>query len=86
MLLRGMGLLIEGGHLDAFKENATLLINEIVTPLNAARVPFSSTQGVGSRLFLQLFFVGIQAALESRQPGQHHTRGRNCSRTRGCSS
>lgn len=31
---------------DTFKENATSLIDEIVAPLNAARIPFSSTHGV----------------------------------------
>ena len=32
--------------LDTFKENATTLIDEIVAPLNAAKVPFSSSHGV----------------------------------------
>lgn len=32
--------------LDTFKENATTLIDEIVAPLNAAKVPFSSSYGV----------------------------------------
>ncbi|KIJ35245.1 hypothetical protein M422DRAFT_262414 [Sphaerobolus stellatus SS14] len=30
---------------NTFKENATSLIDEIVAPLNAAKIPFSSTQG-----------------------------------------
>ncbi|KAJ4482613.1 Metallo-dependent phosphatase-like protein [Lentinula aciculospora] len=30
---------------NAFKDNATLLIDRIVAPLNAAQIPFSSTQG-----------------------------------------
>jgi len=32
--------------LDTFRENSTSLINEIMAPLNEARVPFSSTYGV----------------------------------------
>lgn len=31
---------------DTFRENSTSLIDEIVAPLNEARIPFSSTQGV----------------------------------------
>ena len=31
---------------DTFRENSTFLIDEIVAPLNEARIPFSSTQGV----------------------------------------
>jgi hypothetical protein len=32
--------------LDTFRENSTTLIDEIVAPLNAVKVPFSSTHGV----------------------------------------
>lgn len=32
--------------IDTFKENSTTLIDEIVKPLNEARIPFSSTHGV----------------------------------------
>ncbi|KAF5348475.1 hypothetical protein D9756_009595 [Leucocoprinus leucothites] len=38
------GDLITGDY--TFKENATMLIDEIVAPLNAAKVPFSSSHGV----------------------------------------
>lgn len=31
---------------DTFKENSTKLIDEIIAPLNAVGVPFSSTYGV----------------------------------------
>ncbi|KAF8877186.1 hypothetical protein BD779DRAFT_1558538 [Infundibulicybe gibba] len=32
-------------HPDTFKENATTLIDEIVAPLNTAKIPFSSSHG-----------------------------------------
>ncbi|KAF8877188.1 hypothetical protein BD779DRAFT_1558550 [Infundibulicybe gibba] len=32
-------------HPDTFKENATALIDEIVAPLNSAKIPFSSSHG-----------------------------------------
>lgn len=34
---------------DTFRQNSTFLIDEIVAPLNAAQIPFSSIQGVSTR-------------------------------------
>lgn len=34
-------------YIDTFRENSTTLIDRIVVPLNEAKIPFSSTQGVG---------------------------------------
>lgn len=35
---------------DTFKQNSTFLIDKVVVPLNEARIPFSSTQGVSKSL------------------------------------
>jgi hypothetical protein len=37
--------------LDTFRENSTTLIDEIVKPLNEARIPFSSAHGVCLKLY-----------------------------------
>jgi len=42
-------------YIDTFRENSTTLIDRIVAPLNEAKIPFSSTYGVG--LFLYESFL-----------------------------
>lgn len=39
--------------LDTFKENSTTLIDEIVKPLNEAKIPFSSTHGVSLVVYIR---------------------------------
>jgi len=48
-------------NLDTFRENSTSLIDEIVGPLNKAKVPFSSTHGVSSKhLFHMVILLSVR--------------------------
>lgn len=44
---------------DTFRENSTSLIDEIVAPLNEAKIPFSSTHGVSYPITRELCAVLI---------------------------
>ena len=54
---------------DTFNENSTSLIDEIVAPLNEAKIPFSSTQGVSRNRkvtsFVHLTILTTVIAIES---------------------
>lgn len=70
---------------DTFRENSTFLIDEIVAPLNEARIPFSSTQGVSkdwkATSLMHLMVLKFVRIIEPWQSSQHHPPWRNFSRT-----
>ena len=45
--------------LDTFRENSTSLIDEIVAPLNEARIPFSSAYGVYQENSVNFYIKGL---------------------------
>ena len=70
--------------LDTFRENSTAYIDEIVKPLNEAKVPFSSSHGVRDATHVKIPPDVSSLFLEPRQSSQCHPCRRDRSRAESC--
>lgn len=74
-LFQSLHVWLRGGLIDTFRENSTLLIDEIMSPINDVGVKFSSTYGVCTFVTVQVPRL-ISCGSEPRQSSEHYTSGR----------